>query len=137
MVLFFTTTLSVSIIGLVGLIVLKRFELETGHVVFLDFRPRFGSFFEQVLLWAEHILPTLARVWSRRALRAASARVHRGVARLVLFLEHGLERSLHFIRHSTDVRRSAGEASAFLREVAEHKKKLLRTQTAYVRMVED
>lgn len=96
-------------------------------------RPTANRFFHVVLLWIERIIPTLARIYTRRAVRSSLTFAHRGTARLVVKTEKGLERTLHTLRHTTDVRRGMGEASLFLREVAEHKKKLLRTQSAPVR----
>jgi len=49
---------------------------------------------------------------------------HRTTAWSVLQVERMLEKTLHTLRHTTAAR-ADGEASAFLREVAEHKKSLI------------
>lgn len=93
-----------------------------------------GSFFHTTLLWLERILPTLARVFMRRAWRATVAYVHRASAWVVLWVEWGLEYILHFVRTSTSTKRGSGEASVFLREVAEHKRKLLKNRATQTKM---
>lgn len=60
---------------------------------------------------------------STMVLRSA---VHRGVAWLVLHAERWLERTLEVLRQRTGPRRAASSESAFLREVAAHKKTLLK-----------
>ncbi len=134
MVEIFTATLITSIVGLVLLLSIKHWELKTGSMVGRNVRPSINRFFHVVLLWSERIIPTLIRIYSRRALRSSLSFAHRGTARLVVKAEKGLEKTLHTLRHSTDVRRGMGEASFFLREVAEHKKQLLRTQNVPVRV---
>lgn len=126
MVFFFTTTLLISIAGLSLLIGLKHWELQTGAVVGGRIRGPLGSFFHTALLWVERILPTLVRVFFRRALRATIAFVHQASAWAVLWIEWGLEYVLAVLRKATSARHGMGEASVFLREVAEHKRKLLK-----------
>ncbi|HEV7449142.1 MAG TPA: hypothetical protein VGP13_01230, partial [Candidatus Paceibacterota bacterium] len=67
----------------------------------------------------------LIRVGSRSLYEASLRLVHVGAAWVVIRLEQGLERALHTVRHTTtQAPRNGEETSAFLREVAEHKKKL-------------
>ena len=126
MVLFFTTTLLASIVGLLLLLSVKQWELRTGAVLGGRVRAPVGNFFHTALLWLERILPTLTRVFLRRAFRASVAFVHRASAWGVLWAEWTLEHVLHVLRKTTSVRHGVGEASVFLREVAEHKRKLLK-----------
>ena len=125
MVPFFITTLLTSILGLSLLLALKHWELRTGAVLGGRMRAPVGNFFHTTLLWLERILPTLIRVFWRRAFRATVAFVHRSSAWAVLWTEWALEHVLHLLRKTTSTRR-IGEASVFLREVAEHKRKLLK-----------
>lgn len=125
MVLFFTATLLLSILGLVSLIALKRWELRTGGVLGGAVRPHVSQFSRTVLVWFERVLPALLRQNAARAGAVLRTALHRGVAQGVLHAEHGLERTLYLLRHTTEEKPMLGEASAFLREVAEHKKQLL------------
>ncbi|MDO8517798.1 MAG: hypothetical protein Q7S26_00705 [bacterium] len=128
MAIFFTIVLALSIVGMVSLLGVKQWELQTNNLLWVRMRPRVGDFFHTFLFWVERVLPALAHAWARRAIAAANAWVHRTVAQGVLFAEHWLERVLHTLRHTTDAKRveSRGVASVFLQEVAEHKKKLIR-----------
>lgn len=127
MVFFFLSTLGVSIVGMTGLLMFKRIELTTGRVVFERLRSTVGIFFHWALLWSEQVLPELLRLWARRAVTICRNVAREGIAQGILLLEGGLEWVLHLIRRTTsEPRRGNGEVSAFLREVAEHKKKILR-----------
>ncbi|MEI6863821.1 MAG: hypothetical protein WCK46_00400 [Candidatus Adlerbacteria bacterium] len=127
MVLFFTTTLFVSIVGLLSLLAVKRWELKTGNVLFLArVRPTVGTMAHVFLLWVERVLPALAAHHGQRTVAVVRAWTHRTIARGVLAAERGLEHTLDTIRGATDHPKSSKEASAFLREVAEHKRRLLR-----------
>lgn len=126
MVILFTILLVFSIVGMVSLLGIKQWELQTNNLLWVRVRPRVGDFFSTLLFWIERVLPALVRVYARRAYRAAHTYAHRAVAQGVLFAEAWLERVLHTLRHATDARTSTGAASAFLQEVAEHKKKLIR-----------
>ena len=127
MVLFFGVGLLVSIVGLVALFMIKRWELQTGNMVFATTRPRIGAWAHATLLWIERVLPALTMHYSKHAGKTAERLLHHGAAQALLAVEHGLERVLNTLRGVTEQPRSDKEASAFLREVAEHKRKLLRT----------
>ena len=133
MVPFFTITLLFSILGLTSLIGVKRWELTTGGVLGARVRPSVGKFFHHVLVWIERVLPRLLVSYVERMLRTAQSAVHRASAYLVLHAEHWLEYTLQMVRHKTDARRGMGEVSVFLREVAEHKKKLIKTSRMRVK----
>lgn len=126
MVLFFTSTLVISILGLTSLLLIKRWEMQTGNILWARVRPAIGGFFHRRLVWIEHAAPALVRQGSMRLYRKASATVHTLFARIVLLAERGLEASLGFLRRATEAPRGEGEASAFLKEVGEYKKKLVR-----------
>jgi biopolymer transport protein ExbB/TolQ len=126
MALFFTVTLAVSIAGMLLLLGFKRYELSSGKLLFVSGRPAIGNFFKRVFWWIEKVLPALVRVYGRRAFRFAKAALQRGLARSILWLERTLEHILRTVREKTETPRAPGEASAFLREVAEHKRKLSR-----------
>ena len=125
MVLLFTSGLIVSIVGLVSLLALKYWELSTGRLVAISARPRVSRASRSMLFFFEQVVPALVRVYSRRAWRALLGTAHFVSAWVVLKVEYVLEHTLQKLRRSTEVRRGTGEASAFLRQVAEHKKKLL------------
>ncbi len=120
--LFFTITLLLSCLGMLVLLWLKRYELRTGRMFFAGARPRLGEFFSRTLVWVEYALPALLAHAAKRLWRAARVLAHRTVAWVVVGTETLLERGLQVLRHKTDAPRQGGEASPFLREVAEHKK---------------
>jgi len=126
MVLFFIIALAVSIVGMTGLLGFKRYELVSGNVLFASARPAVGTFFRETLWWVEKVLPALIKTYSRRAVHLCKVVLQRGIARSILWVEHTLERVLHTVREQTTTLREPGEASAFLREVAEHKRSLTR-----------
>ncbi len=134
MALALLTTLVFSIFGILLLFLLKSWEMRTGQMLAEPIRPTMSKFFHSVLFWVERVIPVLAREYAERALRTSLGFVHRTVALLVLLTERTLQHILQLIHRSTDVKLHArGEASAFLREVAEHKHKLLRAQRGHVR----
>jgi hypothetical protein len=125
MVLFFTILLAISIAGMLGLIYVKRYELRTGNMLFAGVRPRLGAFFHEALIWVERILPALARIYGRRAWKAFRVFLHRTIASIILAVEQGLEYTLRALQTRTQPKPGNTQASSFLREVAEHKKKLI------------
>lgn len=125
MAIFFTVLLGVSIVGMASLLLLKRYELNTGRIFLASSRPAIGAFFHRKLMWLEYVLPGLLRVGIQTLYKSARRLAHVWAAWLVVRLERVLERALHTVRQTTHVVPRTGErASAFLREVAEHKKKL-------------
>ena len=119
MITFFIGSLVFSCTGIVLLLTLKRYEMTTGRVMGSGLRPRVSNFFHMISLWIERILPTLVRMYSKILTRAFLSSVHKVTALAVVRVEHTLERTLHTLRHTTDVRRGMSEASVFLREVSE------------------
>src|SRR3989338_3085807 len=131
MVLFFTVTLGISIVGMSALLALKHFEMTTGRVVLGEARPGIGAFFHRGLVWVERDLPTGLSVIAGKAVVLGKKVLHHAVARSILALERGLEWALGLLRHTTTpTQQGTGEVSAFLREVAEHKKKLLKRSSS-------
>jgi hypothetical protein len=126
MVLFFIITLGLSILGMAALLGFKRYELATGRVFLAVARPHIASSLERGVQWVGHTLPAQAAELARVEGAKLRMWLHVTLARAVLSLEHTLERVLHVVREKTEPDRPVGEASAFLREVANHKKKLQR-----------
>ena len=126
MTLFFFTTLCLSALGLVLVLGVKRYEMNTGHVIFMRARPRLARAMHGVMVFIEHVLPFIARRSAAQALRLARAGVSNMLARLTLYIETGLHRLLSAVQQGMQPKRGGGAASAFLQEVAEHKKKLLK-----------
>ncbi|HEY4502182.1 MAG TPA: hypothetical protein VJJ20_03920 [Candidatus Paceibacterota bacterium] len=125
MVTFFTVTLLISIAGMISLLVLKRYELNSGRVLLGRARPAVGNFFHRKMMWLEYVLPGLVRVGVRRLYTTVRRVLHVWLAWVVVRVEQGLERALSHVRHKTEPPARDGQGtSAFLREVAEHKKKL-------------
>ena len=126
MVLFLTIILCVSALGLLAIIGVKHYELSTGRVLWGSMRPAVGAVLSDALHFVERGVPALLRILIKRLYREARHNLHRGVAWVVLHAERGLELVLHTLRHTTSAPRKGGEASAFLREVSEHKRSLLK-----------
>lgn len=123
--LFFTVTLVISIVGMTAILWLKRYELASGRVLFASTRPRLRTFFRQTLFWFERVLPGLLSHEVRRLWNLARSAARAGLARAILLIERWLEEGLRALRQLTaHAPHAKGEASPFLREVAEHKKKL-------------
>jgi hypothetical protein len=116
--------LAVSIVGMLALISVKSYELSTGKLLFAGARPRISRFSQRMVFIFGTALPRFV-VWeARRVYRWLASFAHSAVARAALRLERWLESVLTTVREKTTTTRAPGEASAFLREVAEHKKKL-------------
>lgn len=125
MVLFLTTTLVVSTLGMLGIVGLKRYELATGRLFLAGLRPGLRHFFRRTFFWFERVLPSLIAHEAGRLWRAGRAVVRTAAAQGLLFAEQTLERGLSALRQATShAPARPGDASPFLREVAEHKKKL-------------
>ncbi len=125
MVLFFTVLLAISIVGLVSLLAIKRWELRTGNMLLAGARPHVSEVSHRVLVWIERVLPHLLTGLVRRTVSQGSVLIHRGAAHSLLWAEQTLERVLANLRGVTERPRSNKEASAFLREIAEHKRQLV------------
>ena len=126
MLYLFVGMLGVSVVGMGTVLALKRYELASGAVFFSAIRPRASDFFARLSAWLTKHLPAAAQHAARRGLERAQASVHRNIAKAIIATEFGLEKALRTVKDKTAAGRIPGEASPFLREVAEHKKKLLR-----------
>jgi hypothetical protein len=125
LVLFLTATLIISTLGMLSILWLKRYELRTGNVVFAGVRPSMRSFFRRGLFWVERVLPNLVEHEVRRGWVLGRATLRTGIARALLLIEQWLERGLASLRRATThAPHTQRDASPFLREVVEHKKKL-------------
>lgn len=123
MVPFLITLLCVSLAGLSAILYAKHWEETHGKLMLSRVRPKAGEMLGVGLNFVERRAPALLRNAALRGYAAARVLVHRGAAWALLYTERMLEKTLHTLRHTTQVR-GEGEASAFLREVAEHKKLL-------------
>ena len=138
MVLFFIALLGISIVGMSAVLYLKRYELTTGKVFLAGARPRTHSFFHTLFVLVERVLPALLREQGAKAADWSVSFAHYATAKGVLFVEHSLEQVLHTVRQKTAPERViSGEVSPFLREVADHKKQLLRRSRKARVIVED
>jgi hypothetical protein len=124
MVFYLIILLAVSIVGMLALISAKRYELTSGNLIFANSRPRLAKFSQRMVFLFGTAVPLYLRWQAGRLYRASTAWVHRAVAHGAVRVEHWLERTLQNVREKTASTRAPGEASAFLREVGEYKKKL-------------
>lgn len=125
MVLSLTILLILSTLGMLAILGLKRYELTTGRVFLAGVRPGLRAFFRQGLFWFERVLPNLIAHEGRRGWLFARAQARAAAAWVLLLVESVLERGLIALRRATaHGPRTGREASPFLREVVEHKKKL-------------
>jgi hypothetical protein len=116
--------LAVSLAGMLSLLVVKRYELATGNLIFAGSRPKLAKFSSRMVFLFGTAVPLYIRWQIGRLYRASASWVHKAVAHGTLRVEHWLETALNRVREKTAPTRSPGEASAFLREVGEYKKKL-------------
>ena|SRR3989344_463415 len=127
MAVFLTIVLLLSCVAMAGLLYAKHWELTTGRILFEDKRPQMADFSHRMLVMFETHLPALLQDYRRRALVWLRGSARAGLAHALLAIEQWLERTLHTLRHKiTPPSGATGQASAFLREVAEHKKRLSR-----------
>ncbi len=126
MTLFFFITLCVSATGLILLLSVKRYEMSTGHVIFVRARPSIARALHTAVLFVQYILPFVARRSLAHAVKLLRAALSNLLARLTVFIEGSLHRLLEEIHHLMQPKRGGGAASAFLQEVADHKRKLLK-----------
>jgi hypothetical protein len=125
MTLFFTVSLGVSVVGLILLLILKRYEMRSGKVVFMRARPRLERLSHAIVLFLHYILPFLARRSMAAILHSARVWLGATLARLTLSVEHTLARLLTAVREAVEPKRGGGQATGFLQEVADHKRRLL------------
>lgn len=129
MALFFTATLALSILAMVFLLALRRYELNTGHVFLAGSRPAIGAFFHRKLVWIEYVLPGLVRAGIKRSYLFVRAVARVWIGRGALAAEQRLEQALQRVRRTTSrIPRRGPRSSTFLREVSEHKKKVQETR---------
>lgn len=137
MAAFFSITLVVSIGMLALLLGLKRYEMNTGRVVFGGARPMIGGFFHIVLVFVERGVPNTLKSVTVRVGRAVRTVVQQLLARAIVFFEHMLEQVLYVVRQKSEAPRGDVVASPFLQEVAAHKQKLLRGARRKRTIIED
>jgi hypothetical protein len=123
---------------MISLLVLKRYELNSGRVLLGSARPAVGNFFHLGLSWLEYVLPGLLRVGMRTMYNTARRVWHVWASRLAAQAERGLERALRRVRRSAAGPRPGGyQSSAFLRQVTEHKKRLQDDQPGQGLVIEE
>lgn len=125
MVQFFIVALGTSVAAMALLLALKRYELNSGRIFFGSLRPRIDTFFHHSLLFFERALPALLRALVERTIQFIVRGIHRLVAQVIVFVEYWLQRTLDFLHMTNHAPHPTTPASAFLREIAEHKKTLL------------
>jgi hypothetical protein len=123
MAVFLTVILYFSIVGLACILYAKHWEEVNGKLIMSKSRTKAGEALGVGLNFVERRAPVVLRAAASRGYAIAHVLVHRTAAWAVLHVERVLEKTLHTLRHTTESR-GDGEASAFLREVAEHKKLL-------------
>jgi hypothetical protein len=126
MIIFLIITLGVSLVGMTTLLALKRYELATGRVLFWSMRPRLNRLFFALLYFVERRLPRLVREGVESGVAFVRREIHKFIAKVIVFSEFWLQRALDFLHLTTHAPHPTTPASAFLREVAEHKRNLLR-----------
>lgn len=94
--------------------------------MFQSLRPRLNRVFHNSLVFVERVLPALVRVGVERAVLLAIRTVQRLIAQSIVLAEYWLQRALDMLHMTNHVPHPTTPASAFLREVAEHKKSLLK-----------
>lgn len=137
MELFLITTLLVSCAGLVILLSLKRFEMRSGKLIMGSVRPKVGGVMHSGVVFVESVLPALFIRSAKRLLSGMNVWIQKTFARAIVFFEQTLRWMLDSIHEmTTKPRQGGGPASAFLREVAEHKRKLQK-RSAHKRAILD
>jgi hypothetical protein len=130
MALFFFVTLCVSVLGLMLLLSIKRYEMRTRRLFFALLRPFIDRVLHTLVFVSQYLLPYLLRRGVLMLWRRIRAGVSRAFARMALYVEFTLHRMLETLHKTTEPSRARGQVSAFLQEVADHKQKLLRKPAA-------
>lgn len=132
MLLSLTLVLILSSAAMILLLYAKHWELTTGRILFPNARPKIASYAHRALFAVERELPALLKSFFRTGLRWLRTRARDLLARAWIATEQELERMLYKLKHGLAAARrggapteNIGQASAFLREVAEHKRKLV------------
>ena len=126
MVLFLLITLCVSLLGIILILSIKRYEMRTGRVFFARTRPAITAPLHTSSLVIEHLLPRFAQRSVDRGIVTIRAVLGRMLAKGTFMIETMLRKMLSAIHRVVEPRERGGPASAFLQEVAAHKRKLLR-----------
>ncbi len=124
MVSFFIILLLTSIVGMSLLVGVKYYELSTGRLMLGRARPGLSKFAARMVFLFGTAVPLYVAWQVERLYKVLSGWLQSHIVRFAVQFEHWLERVLHRVRQKTADTRAPGEASAFLREVGEYKKKL-------------
>ncbi len=119
--------LYISITAMALLVLIKRWEVRSGKMIASPIRPATAKVAHATVVWLGGVLPGTVRVSVREFFHIFRDIGRLMTARVVLWLEYRLEKTLDFVRLRTTPSRHGGEpVSVFLREVAEYKKMLSR-----------
>lgn len=132
-----TIMLGVSIAALMVLLILKRREMRTGRIMFASSRPTLRRASHTILVIVEQVVPSIAKHTAGKSVRFVRESTHRFVARAILMFETTLERVLHTVRTTSQPMQGGGEVSNFLREVAAHKRAILKRAPSKRAIFED
>lgn len=121
---FLTITLLASAFLLALMLGLKRFEMRRGRVLFSGLRPRTGGLMHRGVVFVESALPALAVGLAHGAGHGLRSLARRAMAQTILLFEQFLHRLLALMHDMTRPPQAGGPASAFLQEVAQHKRAL-------------
>ena len=124
MVLVLAFILYGSILGMLALIVIKRWELKTGRKLFASsLRPPVAHSSHKAAVWIKG-LPQLCLHYIAKEGPALREWLRHTLAQALLWTERTLEQALHTLQRGTVPQESNAPVSDFLREVAEYKRKL-------------
>ncbi|HVV15294.1 MAG TPA: hypothetical protein VHD55_02775 [Candidatus Paceibacterota bacterium] len=121
---FLTITLVVSASGLILMLALKCYEMRRGRLILASVRPKVGGAAHNAVMFIESVLPALFLRGARGLVAGARGLARRIVARSIVLFERLLHKMLVFMHDMTRPPQAGGPASAFLQEVAEHKRAL-------------
>lgn len=113
-----------SIVGMVAILSVKRYELTTGKLILGSVRPGLSRKSSRAHFVVTRWLPAYVLYVLFRMYVYVRGWVQKLAARLVLFLERVLERVLIEVKERTTPNRAPGEASPFLREVGKYKEEI-------------
>jgi hypothetical protein len=127
MLLFLTVVLICSSIAMMLLLYAKHWELTRNRLILASVRPLLSSASSHAIQTVEQRVPLAVRQLGMRIVIWIRLRARDIAARMLIAVEHALEAALVRLKHAfSPAISSEGASSAFLREVAEHKRKLTR-----------
>ncbi|MDE2212924.1 MAG: hypothetical protein KGJ34_00065 [Patescibacteria group bacterium] len=128
MVIFLTAVLLCSSLGMVLLLAIKHWEVSKDRMLFRSTRAQVNESFAIYLNFFASRLPSLAQEKGRTHIEAVEVWCKGMLARVLLKAEGVLERMLRTLKQTTAPHSAQGQVSAFLQEIAEHKRTLAHTR---------